>query len=185
MHSDHQYIEALRKNDPHGIRKIYDQYANQALRWVHNNNGTAADAQDVFQEALIVLYEKACDPAFVLTCPMGALLHLIYARKWIDRIRAKNKESGVRKEEEQRYNLEVGEDALVLAEDALAHAAEQARLAKAFEQLSDLCRRLLTLLSGGAAAKSVAEQLDMNSVDTLYRRKNACTQRWRALFSEL
>ena len=184
MHPDHQFIEALRQNDPRGIRKIYDQFAGQALRWVVNNNGSAADAQDVFQEALIVLFEKASDPGFVLTCPLGALLHLIYSRKWIDRIRAKNKETGVRKEEETRYNLESDSDVLVMAEEVLDHAAKQERMAGAFAQLSDLCRQLLSMLSEGLEPRVAAEQLQMNSVDTLYRRKNACTQRWRALFAE-
>jgi len=184
MHPDHQYIEALRQNDPRGIRKIYDLYSTQAIRWVTNNNGTSDDAQDVFQEALIVLYEKACDQEFVLTCPLGALLHVVWSRKWIDRIRSKNKESEVRKSEERRYDLEVGDDVLVLAEDALSNAREQESLAKAFEQLSELCRRMLSLLSEGADAKSVVLQLELNSVDTLYRRKNACTQRWRTLFLE-
>ncbi len=184
MHPDHQFIEALRQNDPRGIRKIYDQFAGQALRWVINNNGSAADAQDVFQEALIVLFEKASDPRFVLTCPLGALLHLIYSRKWIDRIRAKNKETVVRKEEETRYNLESDSDVLVMAEEVLDHAAKQQRLADAFAQLSDLCRQLLSMLSEGLEPRVAAEQLQMNSVDTLYRRKNACSQRWRALFAE-
>ena len=184
MHPDHQFIEALRQNDPRGIRKIYDQYAGQALRWVVNNNGSAADAQDVFQEALIVLFEKASDPQFVLTCPLGALLHLIYSRKWIDKIRAKNKETVVRKEEETRYNLESDSDVLVMAEEVLDYAAKQQRLADAFAQLSDLCRQLLSMLSEGLEPRVAAEQLQMNSVDTLYRRKNACTQRWRALFAE-
>lgn len=184
MHPDHQFIEALRQNDPRGIRKIYDQFAGQALRWVVNNNGSAADAQDVFQEALIVLFEKASDPRFVLTCPLGALLHLIYSRKWIDKIRAKNKETVVRKEEETRYNLESDSDVLVMAEEVLDHAAKQERMAGAFAQLSDLCRQLLSMLSEGLEPRVAAEQLQMNSVDTLYRRKNACTQRWRALFAE-
>ena len=184
MHPDHQYIEALRQNDPRGIRKIYDLYSSQAIRWVTNNNGTTDDAKDVFQEALIVLYEKASDPAFVLTCPLGALLHVLWSRKWIDRIRSKNKESVVRKSEERRYDLEVADDVLVVAEDALAQTKEQERLSKAFEQLSELCRRMLSMLCEGAEAKAVVLELELNSVDTLYRRKNACTQRWRNLFLE-
>lgn len=185
MHPDQQYIEALRQNNPQGIRKIYEQYAGQAIRWISNNNGTSADAQDIFQEALIILFEKARDPEFVLTCPLGALLHLIYSRKWIDRIRATKHEAGVRKSEELRYTMETGDDALVLAEEAMAQAADQDRLAKAFDQLSDLCRQMLSLLTGGLGARETAEQLQMNSVDTLYRRKNACVQRWRALYLDL
>jgi DNA-directed RNA polymerase specialized sigma24 family protein len=145
------------------------------------HGGSADDAQDAFQEALLAVYDKAADPDFVLTCPLGALLHIIYSRKWIDRIRQKKREAGVRKEEEIRYAYEVTEDALSIAESVVAEQEQQQRLAGTFAQLSDLCRQLLTLLSKGILPRDAAEQLQFNSVDTLYRRKNACTQRWREM----
>ncbi|MBK8194411.1 MAG: RNA polymerase sigma factor [Lewinellaceae bacterium] len=185
MHTDHKYIEALRNNDARLIREIYTLHSEQALRWVQRNNGTADDARDVFQEAIIAVYEKAYDPGFVLNCPLGALLHVIYSRKWIDRLRHKNQESGVRKEEELRYTAEVAGDVLITAEDALAAQAGQERLSAAFGQLSDLCRRMLELLSNGTSPRDTAALLEMNSVDTLYRRKNACTERWRTVYQNL
>ena len=93
MHNDQHLIEALRTNDPRGIGKIYDLYAQQARRWVVSRNGSVDDARDVFQEALMVVYEKALDPGFKLTCPLGALLFVLYSRKWVDKIRQKNRES--------------------------------------------------------------------------------------------
>lgn len=185
MHADHQYIEALRNNDSRGIREIYQRFSAQALRWVIQNNGAAADARDVFQEAVMALYEKALDPAFVLTCPLGAILHVLYSRKWIDRLRLKNREMTVRKENELRYNDEsLAGEALSVAEEALAEQAKQERLGKAFAAISELCQRLLTLLSNGVKPAEAAAQLELNSVDTLYRRKNACVQRWRAVYLE-
>ena len=86
--------------------------------------------------------------------------------------------------EERRYTIDVAEDALTIAEDAITEQSRQQRLSKAFAQLSELCRQLLTLLSNGTTPKEAAETLQMNSVDTLYRRKNACTERWRAVYFE-
>ena len=185
MHTDHRYIEALRNNDERAIREIYRQYSGQILRWVVSRGGSPDDAGDIFQEALIAVFEKAQDADFVLTCPLGALLHVICSRKWIDRLRQKGKEAGVRKEEELRYTAEVADDALSIAEEALAEQARQEKLARAFEQISELCRRLLGLLSNGTSPREAAEMLQMNGVDTLYRRKNACTERWRAIYLEL
>ena len=182
MHTDHRYIEALRSNDERMIREIYKQHATQALRWVVARGGSADDARDIFQEALIAVFEKAQQPDFVLTCPLGALLHVICSRKWIDRFRQKSRDTEVRNEEERRYSTEVTDDVLTVAEDALAEQSRQERLTTAFVQLSDLCRQLLTLLSNGTAPREAAAMLKMNSVDTLYRRKNACTERWRDVY---
>ncbi len=182
MHTDHQYIEALRHNDPKKINEIYQRYASQARNWIVQHGGSVADAQDVFQEAVLALFDKAQNKDFVLTCPLGGMLHIIYSRKWIDRLRQKNKESGVRKEEELRYSQEVSPDELTLAEEALEASARHDKLNRCFEQLSDVCRQLLTLLTNGTPPREAALMLQMNSVDTLYRRKNACMERWRTLF---
>jgi RNA polymerase sigma factor (sigma-70 family) len=185
MHPDHQYIEALRNNDPGGIQAIYANYSDQVKRWIVQHNGTVADARDVFQEAMIALFDKSRDPDFVLTCPLGALVHIICSRKWIDRLRTQNRESEVRKLEEARYTTdETPTDALVAMEETLAAEAGQQKLAAAFARLSDLCRELLSMLTGEVSPRETAEKLNMNSVDTLYRRKNACIQRWRALYAE-
>ncbi len=182
MHSDQHYIEALRNNDQHGIGQIYAKHAQEAIRWVTQHGGTAADARDVFQEAVLALYEKAITGTFVLTCPLGALLQVLYSRKWIDRTRAQKREERVRDEAFLRYDTEQApEDLLALAEEATQAEAKQHALARAFDQLSDVCQRLLRLLAQGTQPKDAALELNMNSVDTLYRRKNACSERWRAL----
>ena len=183
MHSDHRYIEALRRRDESLIREIYREHARSIQRWVLARGGSSDDARDVFQEALMALFEKAQQPDFVLTCPLGALLHVICSRKWVDRLRQKGRDTEVRNVEERRYTIDVAEDALTIAEDAITEQSRQQRLSKAFAQLSELCRQLLTLLSNGIAHREAAEQLQMNSVDTLYRRKNACTERWKSLLT--
>ena len=167
------------------ITALYKSYFALVRQYIVNNSGTSDDAKDIFQEAVMALYEKALDPGFVLTCPLGAIRHVLYSRKWIDRLRGKSREAEVRKAGESRYTEEsFTEDALSVAEEALAEQTRQERLGRAFAALSDLCQRLLTLLSHGVKPPEAAAQLDLNSVDTLYRRKNACVQRWRAVYLE-
>lgn len=182
MHADQRYIEAFRSNDERVIRELYKQHSSQVIRWVVFRGGASADAQDIFQEALVAIFEKAQNADFVLTCPIGALIHVICSRKWVDRIRQKSRDVGVRKGEELRYESEVEGDVLIEAEEVLAEQARQVRMRQAFQQISELCQRLLTLLSNGMKAPEAAVQLQMNSVDTLYRRKNACTERWREVY---
>ncbi len=182
MHQDQQYIEALLNNDERGIREIYRQHAPAARRWVLQHGGNTDDAQDVFQEAVMAVFERARKSNFVLTCPLGALLHVIYTRKWVDRIRQKDRDMTVRNVEEYRYELESSEpDALTVAEEAIEAQQRQSKLARTFAQLSQLCQQLFNLLAEGIPPREAAEKLQMNSVDTLYRRKNACSERWRAL----
>lgn len=184
MHADQRYIDGLRNNDPKVVKEIYRQHASAIKQWVLTRGGSLDDAHDVFQDALLALFEKAQKGDFVLTCPLGAILHVICSRKWIDRLRQKSKDAAVRKEEEHRYKIETEDDAMAQAEEVLTEESRTARLRNTFSQLSELCQRLLTLLSNGAKPAEAATMLHMNSVDTLYRRKNACIERWRQLLQD-
>ena len=62
--SDENYLQALCAGDTQRIRSIYQQYAGQIQRWVEDNNGSAADAQDLFQDGLIAIYDRYCGSDF-------------------------------------------------------------------------------------------------------------------------
>ena len=61
----------------------------------------------------------------------------------------------------------------------------QKKLDLSFAQLSDRCKKLLEMIAQGKKSVDIVDALHMNTVNTVYRRKNACLQRWRALFKEI
>ncbi len=178
-HADQRYIQALLENDTRLIQEIYRDNAGQVSRWIQKNSGSVADAQDIFQEALTAIYIKAAKGNFKLTAPFGALLMQICKNKWIDRLRKKSRSPEVRIEEDMRY-----EDTAVrnLTEETETAYLREQILEQTFEKLSDLCRRILQLLAEGIAAAEVATRADMSNANTVYRRKKACTDRWRELY---
>jgi len=52
-------LRGLVDNDSKAIETIYKENYNMVQAFILNNNGTYDDARDVFQEAMITLYEKA------------------------------------------------------------------------------------------------------------------------------
>ncbi|MDB4285839.1 sigma-70 family RNA polymerase sigma factor [bacterium] len=180
QHQDHRYLVALQKGDSVLLEELYSKHSPQVLSWIQGNSGTLEDARDVFQEALMALYNKACDPDFVLTYPIGGLIFQICKNKWIDQIRKKNKDSEVRIAEKERYNSEQPDMSQLEAIEE--EEIRQTNLATTFQQLTELCQKLLGLLKEGKKSKDIAHQLEMNDVNTVYRRKNACLERWRNLY---
>ena len=181
-HEDHRYIEALRNKDNRLLEALYENHSRPVINWVINNSGSRADARDVFQEAILALYNKACDPSYILACPIGGLLFQICKNKWIDQLRKKNKDSEVRIVEKERY--ESDHSTVSELEAVQEEEIRQSRLEKAFVQLSSLCQQLLQLYSKGLKAEAIRTQLNMDNVNALYRRKNACTERWRTLYQQ-
>lgn len=180
QHEDHQYLVALRQGDNRLLHEMYSKFSPQVIQWVKKNNGSMSDAEDIFQEALIALYNKACDPDFKLTYPIGGLIFQICKNKWIDQIRKKTKESEVRILEKERYDND--EPNASLLEQIEEEEIRQTKLDIAFRQLSELCQKMLRLISEGVASKQIAVQLEMSDVNTVYRRKNACVERWKNLY---
>lgn len=51
-------LKGLAAGDRKVIEGIYKDHFNMIQSLIVNNNGSADDAQDIFQEAMVVLYEK-------------------------------------------------------------------------------------------------------------------------------
>src|SRR4051812_8035036 len=78
-------LNGLARNDTKAIETIYKSNFNMVQSFVLNNNGTYDDARDIFQEAMIVLYENAKTQSFVLTCQIKTYVYSICRRLWLKR----------------------------------------------------------------------------------------------------
>ena len=182
-HIDQRYILALREGKYGLLEEIYKKYTPQVSKWVQRNNGSADDAQDVFQETILALHQKAADPDFILTCPLGALIFKISKNKWLNQLRKKSKDAEVRIIEGERYKD--GGSILPTLEEVEETEIRHRKLDETFKQLSDICQKLLRLLTEGMASTEVATIMGMSNANTVYRRKNACVMRWRTLYEAL
>ena len=78
--NEQQLLTGLAKNDARAIENIYKSNFSTIQAFILNNNGSYDDARDIFQEAMIVLYENAKNESFVLTCQIKTYLYSICRR---------------------------------------------------------------------------------------------------------
>ena len=84
-------LEGLAVSDKKAIESIYRDNFNMIQSLVINNNGSADDAKDVFQEAMIVLYEKARSGTFELNCQIKTYMYSVCRRLWLKRLQQLNR----------------------------------------------------------------------------------------------
>ncbi|HNC39151.1 MAG TPA: sigma factor, partial [Chitinophagaceae bacterium] len=84
--SEKALLEGLAINDRKAVETIYRQNFNMVQALILNNNGSADDAKDVFQEAMIVLYEKARSGNFELNCQLKTFVYSVCRRLWLKRL---------------------------------------------------------------------------------------------------
>ncbi|MGG2309976.1 RNA polymerase sigma factor, partial [Salmonella enterica] len=76
----------LANNDSKAIETIYKENFNVVQAFILNNNGSYDEARDIFQEAMIALYEKAQSDSFVLTSKINTYVYSICRRLWLKRL---------------------------------------------------------------------------------------------------
>lgn len=79
-------LKGLAQNDKNSIETIYRENYSSIQSFVLNNNGSVDDARDVFQEAMIVLFEKSGLATFSLNCLIKTYLYSICRRLWLKRL---------------------------------------------------------------------------------------------------
>ena len=88
-----QLLKGLAISDKQAIETIYRENYSMIQSFVINNNGSADDARDIFQEAMVVLYEKSKDTTFSLNCQIKTYVYSICRRLWLKRLQQLNKYS--------------------------------------------------------------------------------------------
>ncbi len=139
---------------------------------VLNNGGSKEDAEDVYQEALIILLRKVQAADFVLTSSLNTYLYSICRFLWSDWLKKKNKGIEV---ELENYQPAFNESEL----ETLSKTESQNKLAeKAFQQLGEKCRQLLLLFYfKKLAMKDIALQLKFSSEKVAKNQKYRCIEK--------
>lgn len=129
--TDEQLLAGLARNEKKAIEALYKDNFGMVQAFILNNNGSSDDARDIFQEAMIVLYEKATSGSFELTAQIKTYIYSVSRRLWLKRLQQMQRFGApveslaetVQVEEE----LEVHEkrnEAFITMEKALAHLGE-------------------------------------------------------------
>lgn len=79
-------LRAIGNNDKAAIEAVYKENYGLIQHLIINNNGSEEDARDIFQEAMMVLYEKAKSPDFELSCQIKTYLYSVSRRLWLKKL---------------------------------------------------------------------------------------------------
>jgi len=182
-HQDKKYINALQNSDNQGISKIYQDFSNGISNWVIQNSGTIQDAEDIFNEAIIVIFERVKRTDFELKYSFEKWLFGICRNKWMNHLKKNKRDKEVIND--LKGGLSIESDMQSQIEEMEEKNQRQQNLDIAFEQLSDLCKQLLLLAKEGKSAIEITAKLKMNKTSTVHHRKSECIKRWRTLFKKL
>jgi RNA polymerase sigma factor (sigma-70 family) len=163
-------LQGLAKNDKKAVETIYRNNYGMVQALIINNNGSTDDARDVFQEAMIVLYEKARSGTFELNCQIKTYMYSVSRRLWLKKL-----------QQTKRFTSDFGDpDSLVPIEDDLEdhlkRDQEFGMMEKAILGLGEPCK---SLLEAFYIEKKNMQEIALNFGYT--NAENAKTQKYKCL----
>ncbi|GAA4333541.1 sigma-70 family RNA polymerase sigma factor [Flaviaesturariibacter amylovorans] len=174
--TEQSILEGLARNDRKAIESIYREHYNMVQALVVNNSGSAEDAKDIFQEALLVLYEKVTAGGFELHCQLKTYLYSVSRRLWLKRLLQQN-----------RFISSDSDAETVPVEDELDTHEQRARefelMEKAMGGLGEPCRSLLeAFYLQKKGMQEIAAQFGYTNADNAKNQKYKCLLRLKKLF---
>ena len=170
-------LEGLAANDKKSVETIYQQNYNMVQSLIINNNGSPDDAKDIFQEAMIVLYEKARSGTFELNCQIKTYVYSVSRRLWLKRLQQLNRDSAPLGDIESIVPVE---------EEIEGHEqrnAEFEMMEKAINSLGEPCKSLLeAYYLQKQNMQVIAANFGYTNSDNAKNQKYKCLMRLKKIF---
>jgi RNA polymerase sigma factor (sigma-70 family) len=170
IHPDQRYLIGLLNNDNQIVEEIYRRFAPSIKYHILQNQGSEADAADIFQESLIDIYNQAKHKGLQLTCPFEPFLLLVCKRKWLNEIKKRGHHPVTKSMDDVS---DWGEDVFAAAEQAVQEEDKARVFLREFGRLGEKCREILRLSLTGDRQEKIAEALGV-TYGYLRKKKSEC-----------
>jgi RNA polymerase sigma factor (sigma-70 family) len=170
-------LQGLARSDRKAVETIYKSHYNMVQSLILNNNGSADDAKDIFQEAMIVLYEKVRAGGFELNCQIKTYVYSVSRRLWLKRLQQMNRyapalqglENSVSVEEEMEQHEKIND--------------EFQAMEKAIGSLGEPCKSLLeAYYFQKKSMHEIAAGFGYTNADNAKNQKYKCLMRLKKIF---
>ena len=84
---DNTLLDQLKAEESSSFELLYKFYFPSIASYIIGNSGNKEDAEDIFQEAIIVVLQKVRQPDFVLTSSFKTYLYAVAKHLWLKRLR--------------------------------------------------------------------------------------------------
>ncbi len=163
------YFNGLKTRNSSIIERIYSDFFDRINNALQKYNLSRNEMQDVFQDALIIIYRKSKDEGFELTSQFYTFLYGV-CQNIIRNKKRKHSESKVTSLEDKTLNLEWTNDSLEMTEQYRLYREK-------FKLLGEDCRKLLTMFFNGIKMKEIQQKMNFGSESYVKKKKFKCKEK--------
>jgi RNA polymerase sigma factor (sigma-70 family) len=149
------YIQGLISGDSSVLNLIYQNFEPRIIEYIKRKGGRSEDAQDIFQEALIIILQKAKDVGFELRSSFYSFLFGICRNLWLQKIIPETAKKAKIPAQDTEVTINYIENEMKSKRYNLYQ--------KCLQKLSDNNRLILELAMQNFSNKEIAEKMGIES----------------------
>lgn len=180
VHTEQEILSSLAAGNRKAAEDIYKQHYAMVTGWIQQNGGQAEDAADIYQEAMVILFEKAQNEEFRLSCKVGTYLFAISKHLWLKKLQKKQRQPVFFADDMSE------EEGIAYEDDIKAHEEREGhydQLNAALNQLGEPCRSLLkSFYHHNKSMQHIASEFGYTNPENAKNQKYKCLTRLRKLF---
>lgn len=178
VQEDQDLIDDIAHGRPQALTTVYHDHFPIILNYILRNNGNEEDAKDIFQEAVIVLYDKIIEGDFQLTSRLQTYFYSVCRFIWLKKL----SNSG---QVEISLSPELG-DNLVYKDDIEDSEKKEVQfflMDEALNLLGEPCKTIIKdFYIYDLSMQDIAEKFGYTNANNAKNQKYKCLQRLKKLY---
>lgn len=175
--TDSEVVLGILNDSKDTLNRLYKSYFPMILQLVLKNNGNEDDAKDVFQESIIVLYNKVKSGDFELNSKLKTFLYSVCRRLWLKRL---NAESRIVR------NIQDFSEIMAVEDDLEKHEEKDRQfelMESALNHLGEPCKTIIEdYYIQSKSMQEICEKFGYTNADNAKTQKYKCLQRLKKIF---
>lgn len=159
------------------LREVYSRHFPEVKSYIVKNSGTETDAKDIFQDALVLTYQKLKSGSLSLECSLATYIFAVSRNMWMNSLRKRRKKITIDQRPEISANLEKS----IFTEIELQE--RKAIYQKYFLKLGSSCQELLHYFFLGKKMEEIASLMSYSAAYTR-KKKFECKQKLLEMIEE-
>lgn len=161
--SDEEILKKIQKGDQAMVDFLYKKNYRMVISYIQKNSGTEEEAKDIFQESIVVFWQKAASGNLILTSKISTYIFSIAQNLWRKELDRKSRNSGEMIEISEETNHD-REEKIKIIHDSL-------------NKIGSTCKELLAYYYfEDRSMNDIAQIMGFANADTVKSKKYKCKQ---------
>lgn len=176
LSTDNEIIAGIFRGESEALEILYKIHFPTVTRLILNNGGDIDDAKDIFQEAVIILYNKVREGSFELNSRLKTYLYSVSRNIWLKKLTKKGTYS----------NIDDFEEKISVEDDVEFHKERDKQfvmMESALEKLGEPCKTIIKdFYIRNLSMQEISEKFGYTNTDNAKNQKYKCLQRLKKIF---